>query len=610
MNIKDWVQQYRQLLRMEEKVQGEQWDSSKKSVKELRQEGVIIYPLKLLKWKYNHSNAIILTLKFSTFQENNHSNFTHGTPILIYSASTEDQQCLALMISYSENECEIQLFNDVIPEWINENDIGLKRLPDSKTFQAMHGVLERIEREEHSTIAHLFSIILGITSQNESIKSENIDCCYPNLNSSQNKALQNSLINVPLQLIHGPPGTGKTTTLVTLIKHLKNNNNRIIAAAPSHAAIDHLAGLLIRQGVKVLRLGHSLKIHPDIFPYTTEGILGQPQAQKALKQLRIQIEEQFKKAQQFKRNFGTEERKERKIAYQTAREIKKEIEATVHYLLDKEIDKADVVLGTPIGLQSPLLNNKKFDVALLDEAGQCLLPLGLLVAEKAHQLVLVGDHFQIPPTVISSQAEKKGLGISILEKAIRNNKNHSFLSTQYRMPPEISNFSSQYFYGNRLTSVPNSIPNALLFYDTAGAGFLEKKDEDSTSIANLDEIDVVRNYLLKNIEPSSALFISPYAGQVAQAKLAFPQIKSSTIDSFQGQEVDYLILSLVRSNSDGKIGFLKDYRRMNVALTRAKKQLIVIGDSTTLAKDAFYQAFVKYTESIGGYHSVFELMYE
>lgn len=256
-----------------------------------------------------------------------------------------------------------------------------------------------------------------------------------------------------------------------------------------------------------------------------------------------------------------------------------------------------------------LNGSSPLDVAFLDEAGQCIEPLAWLVLEKGNRAVLSGDHLQLPPTVISQEVERE-LSISVLERAMLSGVKSDLLQVQYRMTPEIAGFSSRYFYEGKLQSNPSSIPDSLLFFDTAGAGFIEKREENHRSIHNPEELRIISEHWQEWCNNNqSVVFISPYSAQVEQAKKLLKSINVSTIDSFQGQEADVVILSLVRSNDEGKIGFLSDHRRMNVAMTRARTKLIVVGDSTTLANDDFYQQFIAYSEEIGAYRSVFELMY-
>jgi superfamily I DNA and/or RNA helicase len=228
----------------------------------------------------------------------------------------------------------------------------------------------------------------------------------------------------------------------------------------------------------------------------------------------------------------------------------------------------------------------------------------------ADKFVLAGDHWQLPPTVLSNEAAILGFNQSILETAINKTGNVYLLNTQYRMREAIAGFSSNYFYNSLLLTAEHllNIGVHLTFIDTAGSGYNEIHGPDGMSLQNQGELSIVQKLLdTEKLNPLTTAFISPYSGQVAAAKDILPkQIRISTIDSFQGQEKENIIVSLVRSNDDGSIGFLKDYRRMNVAITRAKEQLFVIGDSATVGADAFYNDFLSYVEKHGTYKTVWE----
>ena len=249
---------------------------------------------------------------------------------------------------------------------------------------------------------------------------------------------------------------------------------------------------------------------------------------------------------------------------------------------------------------------------MLDEAGQSIEALAWVIFPFAKSWVLAGDPFQLPPTVLSNEAGRIGLSISILEHSFRNCQDVFFLDTQYRMRKSIADFSSNYFYQSKLITPENQfdILQHITFYDTAGTSFEEQMGQNGTSLMNEGELDVIQKLLeSEQIDTKKCAFISPYSGQVQLAKeLLSSDILISTIDSFQGQEKEIIILSLVRSNSDVVIGFLKDYRRMNVALTRAKEQLFVIGDSATIGQDEFYANFLAYVEQVNGYRSAWELL--
>jgi superfamily I DNA and/or RNA helicase len=241
---------------------------------------------------------------------------------------------------------------------------------------------------------------------------------------------------------------------------------------------------------------------------------------------------------------------------------------------------------------------------------------------RAERVVMAGDPFQLPPTVKSQEAASKGLTITLLEKAIQRLPEVALLNVQYRMHESIMSFSNRKFYKNELKAhesvssrlLGNSIP--LEFIDTAGCGFEEQGGEGGVSLCNPEEITILRKHfdqLLSEIsEPWNAAVISPYRAQVELLQQEFAGIEQATvntIDSFQGQERDVVYISLVRSNDKSEIGFLRDYRRMNVAMTRARKKLVVVGDSATLGNDRFFGEFLEYVESVAGYRTAWEFMY-
>jgi ATP-dependent RNA/DNA helicase IGHMBP2 len=410
--------------------------------------------------------------------------------------------------------------------------------------------------------------------------------------------------------VHGPPGTGKTTTLIEAIQQLIKAGEKILVSAPSNTAVDNIAKGLIAQGVKLLRVGNASKADETIFSHTPEGRLSNSKQQKEIKQLKIRAEEFRKMALKYKRSFGRAEREQRNLLFKEVKNIRTEIKKLQAYNEEKLFEEAEVIAATPIGLHDANIHHLKFDSLVIDEAGQCIEPLAWVIFPLAKKIVLAGDHWQLPPTVISNEAAILGFNVSILERAITKTGNVFLLNTQYRMREVIAGFSSNYFYNSLLLTAAhlNNTGVHLTFIDTAGSGFNEMHGPDGMSLQNAGELNIVKKLIETEIPVASpTAFISPYSGQVAAAKELLPKhIRTSTIDSFQGQEKENIILSLVRSNEDGDIGFLKDYRRMNVAITRAKEQLIVIGDSATIGADKFYSEFLSYVEKHGVYRTVWE----
>jgi ATP-dependent RNA/DNA helicase IGHMBP2 len=411
-------------------------------------------------------------------------------------------------------------------------------------------------------------------------------------------------------IIHGPPGTGKTTTLIEGIVQLLKKEDKIIVTAPSNTAVDNIAKGLIAKGLNILRVGNTTKTDELVFAHTPEGKLANSAAQKEIKQLKIRAEEFRKMALKYKRSFGKEEREQRNLLFKEVKDIRTQIKKLQAYNEEKLFAQAQVILGTPIGLYDTDVRYLKFDTLIMDEAGQCIEPLAWCVFPLAQKYILAGDHLQLPPTVLSNEAAQLGFNTSILERAVKNIQPGFLLNAQYRMRKSIAGFSSAYFYKDELQTPPHlqNTTNHLIFIDTAGSGFNEEFGQDGTSLKNDGELKIIQKIIEgENIDATQTAFISPYAGQVAAAKEILPkQMRCSTIDSFQGQEQHTIILSLVRSNDDGIIGFLKDYRRMNVAITRAKEKLYVIGDSATLGNDNFFISFLTYVEKNGLYRTVWE----
>jgi len=506
---------------------------------------------------------------------------------------------------------DFRLFAPDFPDWIEDDGVGIKLSPDHRTNEVMRNALKSLSDSSSSNF--LFQKIHSdeIWDNQLSLSDSKITFTNDQLNESQKNAVKSIVENENLTIIHGPPGTGKTTTLLEGILQLIVKGEKILVSAPSNTAVDNIARGLINLNVNILRVGNTTKVDETVYPYTTEGKMSDSKQQKEIKKLKIRAEELRKMANQYKRNFGRDEREQRNLLLKEVKNIRKEIRDLRNYYEGQLFDQAKVILGTPIGLNDFISKGQEFDTLILDEAGQCIEPLAWVLFPLASKWVLAGDHLQVPPLVFSDEAAKLGFNKSILEYCFNNTTNVHFLNVQYRMRKAIADFSSQYFYKGELNTPEHlqDIAVHISFFDTAGAGFEEEKGGDGSSLMNRGELDMVQKIIdSEKLELKSIAFISPYSGQVGLAKSTFSKgLLISTIDSFQGQEKEVVIISLVRSNDESKIGFLSDYRRMNVAMTRAKEQLFVIGDSSTIGNDPFYIQFLEYMEKVNGYRSVWEL---
>lgn len=607
MELQKVISDIKTALRKEEEAQNKAWQVGNNSIAELRKEGKIVYPIHVQKITYGYGDYPVLHFSFPYDLEGRF--FTNGQPISLFGSDT-DETIKGTWIGNQPRSGEAIFYADDLSNFIAESEkIGIQLVPDEKSFRMMHGVLQAIENNELPHLTKQFAQINGLQTIAKDEFQEKEAVFQPKkesfkaLNPSQQKAVAAILGCENLLIVHGPPGTGKTTTLCAAVEELVAEDKKVLIAAPSNAAVDFFAHKLSQLDISYLRLGNSLRVNEEIWKNTPDGLLHQPVIAKQLKKLQIQMQSYRKMAAQYKRNFGQAERTQRQLLRKEAKALQHEIKALSDYHLQQYLEKVNVVLGTPVSLQEAWVKNQQFDVFILDEAGQCLLPLALLGMQKAPVTVMAGDPFQLPPTVIDQAAADLGLSISILEKGFENDLPQLLLDTQYRMGEKIAGFSNSYFYDNRLKSATN-YHGEITFIDTAGANFTEQKDNGSAF--NIKEAEFIKDYLeAENITTQDTVILSPYAAQIQVLKSTVAMYKVSTIDAFQGQEADTIVISLVRANESGTIGFLKDYRRMNVALTRAKQRLIVIGDSATIANDEFYHAFLNYVEAKGTYDSVF-----
>ncbi|MBL7702700.1 MAG: Flp pilus assembly complex ATPase component TadA [Ferruginibacter sp.] len=595
-------------INLEEKEQVERYSLDQQhSLKQLKVEGLALHPITVTRKNFGYADYPEISFKLNCPVEIN--LFKDGAAIECFCVGEEPVKGLLLNLDGRSGEC--RLFAPDFPDWIEDKNVGIKLAPDQRTTSIMKNTLNNLEANKD--LYRLFEEIHGtrpVIKREVDEADQHIVFANKNLNASQQAVVKEMVANHEMLIIHGPPGTGKTTTLIEGILQLIKQGEKIIVTAPSNTAVDNIAKGLIEKGAGVLRVGNSSKTDELVFAHTPEGKLASSREQKEIKQLKIRAEEFSKMALKYKRSFGKEERGQRNLLFKEVKDIRQQIKKLQAYNEEKLFEQADVILGTPIGLYDADLRHLKFNCLVMDEAGQCIEPLAWCVFPLAQKYILAGDHLQLPPTVLSNEGAQLGFNTSILETAAKTMQPVFLLDTQYRMRQPIAGFSNQYFYEGRLKTDEKLLSSAqhVTFIDTAGSGFNEEHGEDGASLKNEGELNIVNKIIeTENIDPAQTAFISPYAGQVAAAKDMLPkQMRISTIDSFQGQEHHTIIISLVRSNDDGIIGFLKDYRRMNVALTRAKEQLYVIGDSATLGSDTFFVAFLKYVEAFGYYRTVWE----
>jgi superfamily I DNA and/or RNA helicase len=536
----------------------------------------------------------------------------------------------------SKNSMKVNLGTENIPDWIDRTKIGVDLAFDDRTYRNMaHAIHTTIEAKKNSRLYELRELLLGDAVPD--MHHWHVPHQVESLNESQNRALQQALEAKDMAIVHGPPGTGKTTTLVQIIREVALREPQVLVCAASNTAVDLLTLQCSEQGMAVLRLGNPARVDERLLPYTLDGsISGHPDYQ-ALRKLRRDAEKIRTQALKHKRKFGSQERDRRRELLQEARELKQLARKLEDYILFQVINQSEVIISTLSGAGHSLLKGKRFGTLVIDEAAQALTPACLIPLQKVDRIIMGGDHHQLPPTVKSAEADKKGLSKTLFEWVMDHKKVDTMLETQYRMNETIMGFSARRFYHNQLkadVSVAHHLlgPNfpALEFVDTAGCGFQEEQNPETRSTANPEEAQLLLKHLamlFNQIEkevpsvlenPFSVGIIAPYKQQVRTLRRQLqgsPMLLSyerfltiNTVDGFQGQERDVMYISLTRSNPKGEIGFLRDVRRMNVALTRARKKLVVIGDSATLGKNPFYDAFLSYAEEVNAYRSAWEWM--
>ena len=595
------------------------------SLQEKRLKGVVWEPVEILETGFGLGDYPYVILQRTKLTELPH-RFSGGKLVQLYPAEREENPESGTVYFADRNKMKVVLHGNELPHWIHQR-VGVLLQFDEASFREMEIAMNNLKAAEKDRLAIFRDLFYG--NRQPSFKSEFPLEGLP-LNESQVKAVQHILSAEDLALVHGPPGTGKTTTLVQAIKLLAKRGEKVLVCAPSNAAVDLLTEKLAQAGLNVVRSGNLSRIDPLLMEHTFEGKLANYPEMKEVKKTRRKADEFRRMAMKYKRNFGREERQQRKLLYQEARDLMKDAIATEDFLVKKTLSSAQVVTCTLVGAAGKILGGQHFDTVIIDEAAQALDPAAWIPIARAEKVVLCGDPCQLPPTVKSKKAAKAGLENTLLELGLERFPESPVLEIQYRMNEKIMGYSNARFYHDRLAAdasvkdhqldLEDPFNRPLEFIDTAGCGYEEVMHQESKSLANPEEFGLIKRHLGQllagNTSNTSVGVISPYKQQVIQMQeggieLPDPEkvdLTINTIDAFQGQERDVIYISLVRSNERGEIGFLQDYRRMNVAMTRARKKLVIIGDSATLGNHEFYSTLLDYCEKQESYFSAWEWM--
>ncbi len=536
-----------------------------------------------------------------------------------------EQPARSIVTAASSKRIEVALDSEP-PAFASEGRLRLEVVPNDVTFSRARSALDGIKsmggREAVRREILLASALPRADPPRAVVPSRA-------LNSDQQDAVSRALAARDFFLVHGPPGTGKSTVLAEIAVQSARAGERILATAASNAAVDHLLELCLDSGLHAIRVGHPARVLPELQEHTLDiAVESHPDRRLSLALFNEAFERLGYARRQRKQGRSRERFARAREQAAEARRMLDEARALEKKAVRSVLDRAQVICGTLASLDTGPWASETFDVALHDEATQSIEPLSLIAFLKGPRVVLAGDHRQLPPTVLSAEAASRGLGLSLFERLLKDHDQACarMLREQYRMNDGIMAFPSAEMYSGELRAHPSVARRALgelltrsidappvLFLDTAGKGFDEVAPEHgSKSYYNEGEAALVASRVDELLEaglPSSELaVIAPYSGQVSllRDRIRYERLEIDTVDAFQGREKEAVLLTLTRSNREGDLGFLTDLRRMNVAMTRARRHLFAVGDSGTLGQHPFYARFIEYAERQGGYRSAWE----
>ena len=493
-----------------------------------------------------------------------------------------------------------------------EENVGVQLYFDETTYRLMFEALDRVINAKGNRLAYLRDLFAS-RQKAETFSFDPIR--FPWLNPAQEQAVNNVLRAKDVAIVHGPPGTGKTTTLVEAIYETLRRENQVLVCAQSNMAVDWISERLVDRGVNVLRIGNPTKVNDKMLSFTYERRFADHPDYPQLWSIREAIRK-LRQNRKRRRDEGYHQKIERLKSRATELEIRINAEL---------FGEARVIASTLAGSASRLLAGQKFGTLFIDEAAQALEPACWIAIRRASRVVLAGDHCQLPPTVKSIEALRGGLGTTLMERIVRQKPDVvTLLKTQYRMNEQIMRFSSDWFYDGMVEAAPQirfrgilDFDNPMAWIDTADVEGKEEFVGESFGRINRAEaqltLDTLQEYFTKIgkqrilDERIDVGVISPYRAQVQLLRRLIKKkeffkpyrglISVNTVDGFQGQERDIIVISLVRANADGQIGFLSDLRRMNVAITRARMKLIILGDVQTMTRHPFYKKLYEYVLS-------------
>ena len=583
------------------------------------QQGVCWFPVKLGADRYNSLNQLTVEVTRTETEETEHS-FEYGRPVCFFRISADRQIRyfnFSAVISYvQDNKMVVVLPGpQVLPELVVTGELGVQLYFDDTSYKTMFAALREVAEAKGNRTARLREVLLG---KAPALRRETGPVRFPWLNASQEKAVNQVLCAKEVAVVHGPPGTGKTTTLVEAVYETLHRENQVMVSAQSNTAVDWIAEKLVDRGIPVLRIGNPTRVNDKMLAFTYERRFEAHSDYPELWQIRKTIREMTGRL----RKSGREDRE--RLHNQLT---KLRVRATgLEIRIDTELfTEARVIACTLVGAASRVLERKRFSSLFIDEAAQAIEAACWIAISRADRVILAGDHCQLPPTIKCIEAARGGLGRTLLEKVVLHKpETVSLLKIQYRMHEDIMRFPSRWFYHDELEAAPEVKYRGILDFDTpvswidtSELDLQEKAVAEGTGRLNTGEAELLvrelKNYMerigIRRILEEHIDFgvISPYRAQVHYLRHLLKKepffrpcrrlITVHTVDGYQGQERDVIMISLVRANEKGQIGFLRDLRRMNVAITRARMKLLILGEAVTLTRHPFYRELYEY---IGG----------
>ncbi|MCC6332666.1 MAG: AAA family ATPase [Myxococcales bacterium] len=557
------------------------------------------------------------------------ARFSPGDLVTVAPRKAEVEDAPGGTVSRSTRTSLEIAFDRPPPEWMSEGRLRIDLVANDVTWERAKAALATWKGYEQGQKRDRREVVLG----NQPPRFDKPPAFEPSrpLNPEQTEAVALALCARDVALVHGPPGTGKSTVLAELAVQWARRGKRLLCTAASNAAVDRLLELCLDAGLDALRIGHPARVLPRLQEHTLDL---QVEAHADRQLARGLFEDAFDllgyARKQRSRGRSRERFSNAREAQAEARKLMDEARALERKAVAAVLGHAQVVCATCAMLDSSILRGQSFDVALLDEATQAVEPLALMAFLKAPTVVLAGDPQQLAPTVISLEAQAQGLGTSLFERLLADSGDEvkRMLKEQYRMHEGIMTFPSQRMYQGQLRAHPSVAGHTLedvlsagakvdappvLFLDTAGKGFEEVKAPGTESLRNEGEAELIvaraRELLAAGLSPQELAVITPYRAQaslIRERLIDVAELEVDTVDAFQGREKDAVLVSLVRSNAEQQVGFLEDLRRMNVAITRPRRHLFVVGDSATLCAHEFYAAFQDAVQAAGGYRSAWE----